>query len=218
MQLLAARVGDQDLHEEAVELRFRQRVGALHLDGVLGGHHQEGAVQLVGSGAAGDGALLHGFEQRRLRFGGGAVDLVGQNQVGEDRTGLEAQRLGAVVAAFDHHAAHDIGGHEVGRELNAGVFQVQSPSQRAEQCGLAQPGDAFQKHMPRGQQANEDAFHNIVLPHDDFGDLPADSVEPVAGDLECRFGCHVSHCRALAIGRNPAEVVVFSQSPAGRWE
>ncbi len=34
----------------------------------------------------GDGALLHGFEQSRLRLGGRAVDFVGQQERGEERT------------------------------------------------------------------------------------------------------------------------------------
>ncbi len=140
---------------------------------------------------AGDGALLHGFEQRLLRFGRSAVDFVGQDQVGEDGAGLEAQRFGAAIAGFDHHAAHDIGRHEVRRELDSGIFQLQSPRQSAEQRGFAQPGNAFQKHMPGGQQANQDAFHDIVLPHDDFGDLPANRIEALDGELECRFGSHV---------------------------
>src|ERR1039458_7947089 len=54
--------------------------------------------------------------------------------------------------------------------------------------------------MPRGQQANQDAFHDIVLSHDDFGDLPADRVEPVDGELQCRFGSHDFHCRARRTG------------------
>ncbi len=93
MRLSSARDGirHQNLHQEPVELRFGQRIGAFHLDGVLRGHHEEGRLQFVRGGAAGDGALLHGFEQRRLGLRRGAVDLVGQHQVGEDGAGLEAQ-------------------------------------------------------------------------------------------------------------------------------
>ena len=97
VQFRARGIGHQDLHQEAVELGFGQRIGAFHLDGILGGHHQEGTFELVRGSAAGDGALLHGFEQRGLRLGRGAVDFVGQHQVGENRAGLEAQQLGAAV-------------------------------------------------------------------------------------------------------------------------
>ena len=80
----------QDLHQEAIELRFGQRIGAFHFDGILGGHDQEGRFEFVRGGAAGDGPLLHGFEQRGLCFGRGAIDFVGQHQVGEDRARLES--------------------------------------------------------------------------------------------------------------------------------
>jgi hypothetical protein len=74
------------------------------------------------SGSAGDRALLHGFEQRRLGFGRGTVDLVGQHEVGENGAGLEAKGLPAALIGFDDHAAHDVGGHQIGSELDAGIL------------------------------------------------------------------------------------------------
>ena len=49
MVLSSARDGiaHQDLHQEPVELRFGQRIGSFHLDGVLGRHHQERRFQFV---------------------------------------------------------------------------------------------------------------------------------------------------------------------------
>ena len=88
-------------------------------------------------GFAGDGALLHGFEQRGLRLGGGAIDFVGQYQVGEDGAVLEAEGLAAVLFGLDHHAADDVGGHEVGCELNAGILELKSACQCAEEGGFA---------------------------------------------------------------------------------
>ena len=43
-------VADAEAHEEAVELRFGQRIGAVMLHGVLGGDHHEGRGQRSGSG------------------------------------------------------------------------------------------------------------------------------------------------------------------------
>jgi hypothetical protein len=77
-----------------------------------------------------DGPLLHGLEQRGLSLGSGAVDLVGQHQVGEDGAGLEPQRLRSPVAGLDDHAADDIGRHQVGRELDAGILQMESARER----------------------------------------------------------------------------------------
>ena len=84
VQFRPRRIGDENLHQESIQLRFRQRVRALHFGGFLGGHDQEWRFQRVGCVAAGHRPFLHGFEQRGLGFGGGAVDFVGEHQVGED--------------------------------------------------------------------------------------------------------------------------------------
>ena len=94
------------------------------------------------------------------------------------------------------HAADDIGGHQVRRELDARVLQLQRARQRAQQRGLAQARNAFEQHVSAGEQADEHAFDHVVLAYDDFGDFPADGVQPVNGKLESRFRSHVFHCRA----------------------
>ena len=79
-------VFDDHLEHEAIKLGLGQGVGAFLLDGVLGGHHDEGFFERVGLAAHGDLALLHGFQQGRLGLGRGAVDLVSQDCVGKDGT------------------------------------------------------------------------------------------------------------------------------------
>ncbi len=142
-------------------------------------------------GAAGDGALLHGFEQRGLRLGRGAIDFVGQHQIGEDGAGLEAQGLGAVIVTLDDHAAHDVGGHQIGRELNARILQMQDAAERAQQGGLAEAGHAFEQNMAAGEQADQDAIDHVLLADDDLADFLAHLIEMTGGELECRLGTHV---------------------------
>ena len=57
------------------------------------------------------------------------VDFVGQYEIREDGPGLKAQRLGAVIVTFDDHAANDVGGHEIGRELDAGILQMEDAAE-----------------------------------------------------------------------------------------
>jgi hypothetical protein len=54
-----------------------------YLDGVLGGQHEERGLQRVPLAGDGHALLGHGLEQGALRLGRGAVDLVGQQDVGE---------------------------------------------------------------------------------------------------------------------------------------
>ena len=62
-------------------------------DRVLRGDHQKRLRQRVRVRVDRDLAFVHGFEQRGLRLGRGAVDFVGQQHVGEDRAALEFELL-----------------------------------------------------------------------------------------------------------------------------
>ena len=86
-----------------------------------------------------------------------------------------------MIVGFHDHAAHDIGGHQVGRELDAGIFQVQGPREGAQKGGFAQARNAFEQHVAAGQQADQDAFDDVVLSDNDFGDFAADARQPVDG-------------------------------------
>ena len=55
------------------------------LDGVLRGQHEERLAEPMPLAAGGDLVLLHRLQQRGLRLRRRAVDLVGQDHVGEDR-------------------------------------------------------------------------------------------------------------------------------------
>jgi hypothetical protein len=78
-------VVDHHFHQEAVDLGFGEGVGAVGFDGVLGGQDQEWFGDLVAVFADGDLVFLHDFEEGGLDFGGGAVDLVGEQEVAEHR-------------------------------------------------------------------------------------------------------------------------------------
>src|SRR5437899_797713 len=83
--LLRRRVTDDDLHHEAVHLRLGQPVGPLVLDGVLRREHGEQFRQRMRLAADGDLTLLHSLEERALHLGRRPVDLVREEQIGEDR-------------------------------------------------------------------------------------------------------------------------------------
>ena len=89
-----------------------------------------------------------------------------------------------------HHAAHDVGGHQVGSELYARILQMQHASQRAQQRGLAQSRDAFQQNVSAREQTNQDAIHHILLADDDLGDFLSDLIQLRGGKLEGGIGGH----------------------------
>ena len=135
--------------------------------------------------------LGHDLEQRRLHLRGSAVDLVGEHEVGEHRAELDVERLGrrAVDAG-----AHDVGGDEVGRELDAGERAAEHLRQRRDGQGLAEAGDAFEEAVAAGEQADEHPLEDAVLADDDAPELDEHLIEASTGCGE-RLGAQLDVVR-----------------------
>ena len=162
--LAAGRVADEDLHQEAVALRLGQRVHALALDRVLRREHEERLGHRVGDAADRHVALGHHLEQRRLHLRRRAVDLVGEHDVGEDRAELDVERF--LRRAVDARA-DEVGGHEVGRELQAGERAAEDARDRLGGERLGQAGRAFEQAVAAGEPADEEPLDHAVLADED---------------------------------------------------
>ena len=152
------RVADAQPHQESVELRFRQRVGAVMFHGVLRGDHHERLRQRMRLPVDADLAFVHGFEQRRLRFRRGAVDLVGQQEITEDRSRLKLK--GFRVGVVDGDAKHVAGKHIAG-ELQPVEAAGNRARQRLSQRSLADAGHIFDEQMAARQQADHGEPHHF---------------------------------------------------------
>ena len=166
--LLGRRVADVDLEQEAVPLGLGQRVDALVLDRVLRRHHQERVGQREGLAADRHVAFLHDLQQRRLHLRRRAVDLVGEQEVDHHRAELGVELLLAlpVDAGTD-----DVGGHQVGRELDTRERPADHPREGLHGQRLGHAGNALEQHMALGQQADQHPLHELVLADDDPLDL-----------------------------------------------
>ena len=98
-----------------------ERIGALVLHRVLGGHHDERPRQLVRVPVNRHVPFLHALEEAGLRLRRGAVHLVDEHDVREHRAWPE---LEAVLALVVDVRAHHVGRQEVGRALDARVLGV----------------------------------------------------------------------------------------------
>ena len=114
--------------------------------------------------------LLHRLQQRRLRARAGAVDLVGHQQLGEDRAGDEAEAALAALALFQHLGAEDVGRHQVGRELDAPRVEPEHDAQRLDQLGLGETGHADEQRMAARQDRHQRLLDHLVLAEDDRAD------------------------------------------------
>jgi hypothetical protein len=143
--VVGGRVPDRDAHQEAVALGLGQGVGALELDRVLGRDDHEGGGELVGGPVDGDGPLLHALEHRRLRLRTGTVDLVAEDEVGEDRSGPELELAG--VGGVDGDTRH-VARQQVRRELHAGDAAVDGARERLGEHRLADTRDVLDEQVP----------------------------------------------------------------------
>ena len=134
---LLARVVHADVQQEAVELRFGQRDRCRPARaGSAWPARRTAAGSGVGGAGIADRAFLHRLEQRGLGLGRGAVELVGEQQVGEDRALLELEvALAGAVVLFQHLGAEDVAGHQVRGELDAAELPVPAPGRASAPAG-----------------------------------------------------------------------------------
>jgi hypothetical protein len=165
-------IEDIDLHQEAIELGFRQRIGAFLLERVLGCQHMERGGQVVAFAGDGDVIFLHRLQQRRLGARRGAVDLVGHQQLGEDRSRDEAEGALAGLVLLHHLGAEDVGWHQVGRELDAARVEAEHDAQCLDQLGLGKARHADEQRMAAGQKRHQCALDDAFLAEDDRASYP----------------------------------------------
>ncbi len=205
--VLGRGVAEVHAHAEAIELRLGQGIGTVELDRVLGRDHQEGGGEQVGRPFDRDLAFAHRLEQARLGARRGAIDLVGEEDVGEDRSRLEGE--GAVPGAVDR-GADDVGGKQVRGELHPLEVGGQGLGEGLGQGGLAHSGYVLHQDVAAREQAHRDAFDGLGLAEDDAPELGFERVEPFHVRLiQCRLPCGLLDPKdapdysPLAEGRGP---------------
>src|SRR5690606_35171904 len=120
------------------------------LDGVLGGQDDEGRGEGVGGAADGDLAFGHDLQEGGLDLGGGAVDLVGEDEVDEDGAEFAVERLGGGVGdAGADEAGGDGSGVNWRRAKVPPTTWARVPTARV----LATPGTPSRRQWPRASRA-----------------------------------------------------------------
>ena len=181
---LEGRVAHVQLEHESVDLRFGKRIRSLLLDRVLRRQYEEGLLQDVRRAADRHLLFLHCLEQSGLHFGRRAIDLVSQNDVGEDRTFLH--RKSSVRLIVDLRA-DDVGGQQIRGELNAAERRVYRLCQGPNRQSLGETGHAFEQDVAAGQQAYQQALDHVIL---------ADNPPSYLVDNLLNDGC-ISGCNGL---------------------
>ena len=120
-----------------------------------------------------DLALLHDLEERALDLGRGAVDLVGEEEVAEDRAELRVE--GAPVGAVDP-GPDEVARHEVRGELDPPERGVEDVGEGLDREGLGEARDALEEEVAAGEEGDEHPLEHRVLADDHPADLVQDGL------------------------------------------
>jgi hypothetical protein len=115
----------------------------------------------------GDAAFVHDLQQRRLGLRRCAVDLVGDDDAGEHRPGMELEPAAGLVE--DRHTGH-VGGQQIGRELDPPPLPADRRRNRAGQRGLADAGHVLEQHVTLGEQRGQGQPDHLRLAEHDRAD------------------------------------------------
>ena len=184
------RVPERQPHREAVELCLRQRVRPLVLDRVLRRHDHERRLERIRDSVHRHLPLLHAFEQRRLRLRRGAVDLVDEEEIREDRPGPELELVPLLVEDVD---ARDVGRQQVRRELETRKLAVQRACERLGEHRLPDARKVLDDRVPLGDEAEDDEAQRLLRCVDHAAEVLDDRRDLIAWRLCDRA---LSHPRA----------------------
>src|SRR6266849_9075227 len=180
-----------DAHQKTVELRFGQGVGAVMLDGILRGDYEKWLGKWKRFTVDGDLRFVHGFEKRGLRARRSAVDFVGEDDVGENRSGTKFKfaRFGIVDAD-----AENIAGEQVRGELDALEAAMKRFCERLRESSFADAGYVFDEQVAAREKGDERELDGLFLAVDG----PRDGALELGDDL--RGGSrHVLKTRVLPV-------------------
>ncbi len=132
--------------------------------------------------------LLHGLEQGSLGLGGRTVDFVGKHHRSENGTLDELE----VAFAVQNLRASDVGGHQVGGELNAAEGKTKGAGKGVDHKGFGQTRHTKEQTVSTGEKSQQEGVDSLMLSHDDFAHLVAESGIFLDQKVELFFICHNS--------------------------
>ncbi len=150
------------MHQKAVFLRFRQRVGSLLFDRILCRHDNEEFGKFACLTRDGYLTLLHRFEHHCLYFGRRPVDLVSQYDISKYRAGFES-KVPLSVHFVQLLLTGDIGGDQIWCELDTGELRLDDLRHRPHRSCFGQTGKPFDKQVSICQYPDDQAFDDMLL-------------------------------------------------------
>ena len=106
---------------------------------------------------------------------GGAVHFVGKHDIGENRS---FARREFAFAGVVNESAGDVGGQQVGGELDTPERCIEATGQRDDGKRFPQSRHAFDEHVVAGDERRQQSAQEVRLADDDSTELLTDAVDP----------------------------------------
>ena len=129
-------------------------------------------------------ASFHRLKQRRLRARRGPVHVVGEDDVGEQRSLAELERPPALGRFHNNVGAEDIGRLEIGRTLNPLELEVDRRGQGPRKKGLARARQTFQEDVSADHQRRHQRIDRRIAANNLFGDFLAKGLKVAAKRIQ----------------------------------
>lgn len=111
--------------------------------------------------------FLHGLQQGGLGAWAGPVDFIRHQQLGEHGAVHKAEAAVPVGILVQNLAASNVGGHQVGGELNAPCVQPQYGAKGVDQQCFAQTRSPDKQGMATSQNGGQGLADNLLLPENE---------------------------------------------------
>ena len=104
---------------------------------------------------------------------GARLIFVGQQHLAENRAAAQHE---FVLLAIEDVGSGDVGGQQIGRELDALVLRAQDAGEGFRQRRLGHAGDAFEQDMAAGEKGDHELLGDFLHADDDPADLGDDAI------------------------------------------
>jgi hypothetical protein len=115
-------------------------------------------------------AFLHRLQQSGLGFRRSAIDFVCEKERSEDWAADEGE---LVALKVEDICAGDVGGHEVGRELDTGKVTAEHVGESTHQQRFGHAGNSLDKCVLTREDDDQGLLYHVVLADDHLSHLGA---------------------------------------------
>src|SRR3954469_17533315 len=161
-------VSETEIHGESIHLSFRQRIGASKLDRILSGDDEEEFRQSAPFPFDADLRFTHSLEEGGLGPGRGAVDFIGEKNVGEDGPLVKLKLLLLLIV---NRNPQDIRREQVGSELDALELGIDGTSENFGEGCFAGAGIVLEQDVTITREGSQELSQGLALPFYDELDV-----------------------------------------------